>query len=141
MVQATDTRTGEAVLVSLWAIIRSLKQRVAAGGRDPGATHVLHMVSANGPLRLTALAECAGLDASTISRHVRSLEDAGHLARTGDPDDRRVSRIEVTDSGRALLAEALRVRAEIFEQALAGWPDADRAAFTTLLARFADGLA
>jgi DNA-binding MarR family transcriptional regulator len=132
---------GEQVLVSLWSVIRSLKQRARADGPDPGALHVVHMVEANGPLRLTALAECAGLDASTISRHVRGLEDAGHLVRTSDPDDRRVSRVAVSDSGRALLQEALRRRAQVFDEALAGWPEADRAAFATLLARFAEELA
>jgi len=135
------TAEGEQVLVGLWAVVRRLKATAAAAGGDPAALHIVHMVHEHGPLRLTALAECALLDASTVSRHVRALEAAGHLARTGDPDDRRASRIAVTDSGEALLREALTARGRVLDEALAGWPTADREALATLLARLAEDMA
>jgi len=50
-------------------------------------------------LRVSELAGCMGLDASTASRHVRHLEDGGYLARTGDPGDRRASRVRLTPKG------------------------------------------
>jgi DNA-binding MarR family transcriptional regulator len=139
MVQATAE--GEQVLVGLWAVVRRMKATLAAAGGDPAALHVVHMVAEHGPLRLTALAERALLDASTVSRHVRSLEAAGHLARTDDPDDRRASRIAVTDSGRALLRDALDARGRVLDQALAGWAPADRATLATLLNRLAEDMA
>ena len=140
MVQATQA-TGEDVLVGLWRVIRRLKSSAAALGGDPAALHVVHMVEAHGPLRLTALAEAAMLDASTVSRHVQHLEAAGQLARTTDPADRRATLIEVTESGRALLREALAARGRVLDDALAGWPAQDRATLTRLLSRLAEDMA
>jgi DNA-binding MarR family transcriptional regulator len=143
MVQATRQRVaaGEEVLVALWRVIRRLKAGTAKEGGDPAALHVVHMVCEHGPLRLTALAEAAMLDASTVSRHVQSLEAAGHLARTPDPADRRATLIAITDSGHALLAEALAARGRLLEAALAGWPPADRDALARLLSRLAEDMA
>jgi DNA-binding MarR family transcriptional regulator len=135
MVQATRA-AGEDVLVGLWRVIRRLKSSAAALGGDPAALHVIHMVKEHGPLRLTALAEAA-----TVSRHVQHLEAAGHLARTTDPDDRRATLIAVTESGQALLGEALAARGRLLDDALAGWPEADRAALARLLARLAEDMA
>jgi DNA-binding MarR family transcriptional regulator len=140
MVQATRA-AGEDVLVGLWRVIRRLKSSAAALGGDPAALHVIHMVKEHGPLRLTALAEAAMLDASTVSRHVQHLEAAGHLARTTDPDDRRATLIAVTESGQALLGEALAARGRLLDDALAGWPEADRAALARMLARLAEDMA
>jgi DNA-binding MarR family transcriptional regulator len=139
MVQATAA--GEQVLVGLWAVVRRLKAAAASAGGDPAALHIIHMVHEHGPLRLTALAEIALLDASTVSRHVSALQAAGHLARTGDPDDRRASRIAVTDSGEALLRDALAARGRVLDAALDGWPPADRETLATLLQRLGEDMA
>ena len=138
MVQATAE--GEQLLVGLWAVVRRLKAAAAAAGGDPAALHIVHMVHEHGPLRLTALAEIVLLDASTVSRHVSALQASGHLIRTGDPDDRRASRIAVTDSGEALLRDALAARGRVLDEALAGWPAADRETLATLLARLAEDM-
>jgi DNA-binding MarR family transcriptional regulator len=140
MVQATQA-AGEDVLVGLWRVIRRLKSSAAALGGDPAALHVVHMVKEHGPLRLTALAEAAMLDASTVSRHVQHLEAVGQLARTTDPADRRATLIEVTDSGEALLREALAARGRLLDDALAGWSPRDRAALARLLSRLAEDMA
>jgi DNA-binding MarR family transcriptional regulator len=135
------TAEGEQVLVGLWAVVRRLKAVAAAAGGDPAALHIVHMVHEHGPLRVTALAEIALLDASTVSRHVSALEAAGHLARTGDPDDRRASRIAVTESGEALLREALAARGRVLDEALASWRAEDRTTLTALLKRLAEDMA
>jgi DNA-binding MarR family transcriptional regulator len=140
MVQATRQATGEDVLVGLWRVIRRLKSSAAALGGDPAALHVVHMVKEHGPLRLTALAEAAMLDASTVSRHVQHLEAAGQLARTTDPEDRRATLIAITESGEALLREALTARGRLLDDALAAWPAADRAELARLLSRLAEDM-
>jgi DNA-binding MarR family transcriptional regulator len=140
MVQATVSQ-GEQVLVALWKVVRRMKAHAAAEGGDPAALHVVHMVREHGPLRLTALADTCMLDASTVSRHVRSLEAAGHLARTGDPDDRRATRIAVTERGEGLLREALAARGRLVDDAVAAWPEPDRAALAALLTRLAEDIA
>jgi DNA-binding MarR family transcriptional regulator len=101
---------------------------------------VLHQIQANGTLRVSELAGCMGLDASTASRHVRHLEDGGYLARTGEPGDRRASRVRLTPKGRGALARALRARAAVVDRAIADWRDEDRATLASLMTRLADSL-
>ncbi len=89
---ATAT-TGQELLLALMAVSRRLRSRTAGDRLDPASVFVLHHVYANAPVRVSDLARHMGLDASTVSRHVRHLEERGHLSRTGDPDDRRAARV------------------------------------------------
>jgi DNA-binding MarR family transcriptional regulator len=134
------TTTGQDLVVALFAVSRRLKARLPHGHADPGMMFVLHQVQANGSLRVSELAGCMGLDASTASRHVRHLEDGGYLARTGDPGDRRASRVRLTPKGRGALARAMRARAAVVDRAIADWPGDDRATLTTLITRLAESL-
>ena len=135
-----ETTTGQDLIVSLLAVSRRLKSRLPQGQVEPAMMFVLHQVQANGSLRVSELAGCTGLDASTASRHVRHLEESGYLARTGDPGDRRASRVRLTPKGRAALTRAMRARAAVVDRAIADWPDKDRATLTTMLIRLADSL-
>jgi DNA-binding MarR family transcriptional regulator len=127
-------------VVALLTVGRRLRSRLPEGHLDPAQMFVLHHVLARGSPRVSELAACMGLDASTASRHVRQLEHGGLLARAGDPDDRRASQLRLTPRGRAALDQAMRARAALVDRALADWPGADRAALTTLMTRLADGL-
>jgi DNA-binding MarR family transcriptional regulator len=135
-----ETITGQDLVVALLGVGRRLKARLPQGHIDPAMMFVLHQVQVNGPLRVSELAGCMGLDASTASRHVRNLEDGGYLARTGDPGDRRASRVRLTPKGRGALARALRARAAVVDRAIADWPDQDRATLASLMTRLADSL-
>jgi DNA-binding MarR family transcriptional regulator len=134
------TTTGQDLVVALFAVSRRLKARLPHGHVDPGMMFVLHQVQANGSLRVSELADCMGLDASTASRHVRHLEDGGYLARTNDPEDRRASRVRLTPKGRGALTRAMRARAAVVDRAIADWPDDDRATLATLMTRLVDSL-
>ncbi len=136
----TDATTGQQLVVSLLGVSRRLKARLPQSNLDPAMMFVLHQLQANGSLRVSELAGCMGLDASTASRHVRHLEDGGYLARTGDPGDRRASRIRLTPKGRAALARAMRARAAVVDRAIADWPDHERATLTILMTRLAESL-
>jgi DNA-binding MarR family transcriptional regulator len=132
-----DATTGEQLALAVLTVARRLKRHATAGRLDPASLYVLYQVDAKAPLRVTELARCMALDASTVSRHVRHLEDGGYLARTGDPDDRRATRVRLTLAGRQALEEATRATAAVLDALLADWPAADRAALTSLLARLA----
>jgi DNA-binding MarR family transcriptional regulator len=137
---ARQATTGQELVVSLLTVGRRLRARLPEGRMDPALMFVLHHVHGRGSLRVSELAASAGLDASTVSRHVRQLEDGGYLARTGDPDDRRASRVRLTRRGRAALDRAMRARAALIDRVTADWPGEDRAALTTLMTRLADSL-
>jgi len=136
--QAVDT------VMSFFAVIR----RLAAAGGQPGHPKVQHpktwpllgRLEAAGSMRVADLAEFAGLDASTVSRHVKALEDDGLVARDTDPDDRRAASVRITDQGRAFVQEALRLRARIIAEATADWPDFDREQLALLMGRLAAAL-
>jgi DNA-binding MarR family transcriptional regulator len=129
---------GRRLLIALMTFGRRLRPRAAQGGLDQASVFVLHHVLAKGPLRLTELAKCLRLDGSTVSRHVKNLEDSGYLHRSPDPLDRRAARVQVTEQGRALLNQAMDAKIELLDKAIADWPERDREALTTLLLRLAE---
>lgn len=125
----------------LYRIIRRLR---TSGGSSPTvdvtAMMLLHKLGCEGPRRPSDLALEFGLDLSTVSRHVRSLEHDGLLAREPDPGDGRAHLVSVTAQGTAVMTHAFRRREIAVADALAGWPAADVATLHTLLGRLADGL-
>lgn len=127
------------LVVAFGRVIRAFKHGQPEGV-DPAAVAVLHHVACHAPVRLTTVAEGLGLDLSTVSRHVRSLEQAGHLRRDSDPDDRRAARLSPTETGLGMLAETMTRRAARLRDVIAGWPADDRAALVRLLGRLAEDL-
>jgi DNA-binding MarR family transcriptional regulator len=131
--------TTEALLVAFWRMSRTLK-RSHTGPIEPALWWVLHTLACDGPGRLSELAAHLQLDLSTVSRHVRALEDAGYLERTTDPNDRRATVISMTDKGTDALEEAGRARAEHLDTVLARWSERDLRTLRRLLDRLADDL-
>jgi DNA-binding MarR family transcriptional regulator len=126
-----DTAVG--LVVALSRVARALKLRLAEHSDDSAVYYLLYIVSSAGPLRMTGLAALAGLDHSTVSRHVTNLIDAGHVSRQPDPTDRRAWRLELTDTGRQVLAAALGRRADVLAAATKDWPEGDRRRLVDLL--------
>jgi DNA-binding MarR family transcriptional regulator len=87
---------------------------VAAGFTDHRVVHhnVMAHVTHEG-IRLTELAERAGITKQAMSELVIDLERLGYLERTADPSDRRAKLIGFTDRGRAAVSEAMRAFAEM----------------------------
>lgn len=108
---------------------------------DRASYLVLRRVGLDGPARITDLAELLGVEPSTISRHVQSLESSGLLSRRSDPKDRRVCVVEATALGSRLVARVEEERRSVFDHALAGWSDGEIDAFVNAFERFGDDLA
>jgi DNA-binding MarR family transcriptional regulator len=134
-----EQRPGAELVESVTALLTHLKRK--SGDPETSArAFLLGHVDRLAPVRATDLADHVALDLSTISRHLRGLEDAGFLTRSPDPDDRRASLLSVTDEGRVFLEHARRARAALFDRATSGWADDDVAALSSLLARLAHDL-
>ncbi len=119
--------TAEDALMSLMmALGRRMRQRQPGDELDFSSFPILKLLTHQGPMRLSALAAVLELDASTVSRHARQLEDRGLLERTGDPDDGRASRVAVSAEGSACLARAFETRRGLITHALDGWTEAER---------------
>jgi DNA-binding MarR family transcriptional regulator len=107
---------------------------------DRSAYAILCRLDDEGPQRLGALATVFGLDPSTITRQVQSIERAGLAARSTDPRDRRVSLLALTDAGLDAVHATRQHRRGQLNQLLADWPEDDVDEFASLLERFNDSL-
>lgn len=130
----------DAVLLLMMNLGRRIRARHAGDAIDPSSMPLLYTLRCEGPLRLNDLAARLHLDASTVSRHVRNLEDNGTVSRTGDPGDRRASLIGVSERGEELLHQTFRHRRDLIGDALADWSDTDREQLRASLTRLTDSL-
>ena len=74
---------------------------------DRAGYGVLVRVGELSPVRMSVLATAVGVDMSTISRQVQSLEQAGLIQRQPDPADGRAALLALSPAGREV-AEQLR---------------------------------
>jgi DNA-binding MarR family transcriptional regulator len=88
---------------------RRLKPTAAAGSLTTTEVDVLIAAERQGPIRLSDLAEFAGLNPTMLSRLIPKLEEAGLVRRLRDEADRRVCRVKATNKGHHLLE---RIRSE-----------------------------
>ena len=93
-----------------------------------------------GPSRPGELAAHFQVDASTISRQVASLEQAGLVHREPDAEDGRACRLRLTEHGRRVLTTTRAERRGVVRDLLESWSAEDLANFASLLAAFNAGL-
>lgn len=126
-------------LVQLVRGLRELHGAVSSASRlpvDPSSAMVLSRLEDLGPVRLSALAQVLCLDISTVSRQVPVLERHGWVTRHRDPEDQRAQLFDLTDAGRAVLAEVRRSRVDVLRRLLPDWTEKELAAFAAQLHRF-----
>jgi DNA-binding MarR family transcriptional regulator len=107
--QATLLRRLDNTLGNLHGISFSDFQLLYHLGRAPGAR-----------LRRIDLAERLGLTASGVTRTLLPLEKIGLVARQPDPRDARVGYAAITDTGQALLVDAVATAHMICQELLKG---------------------
>lgn len=64
-------------------------------------------------LTQSELAERLYIQPATVTKTLQRMEQTGLIERRGDPDDQRVSRVYLTEQGRALLQPYEEVRARL----------------------------
>jgi DNA-binding MarR family transcriptional regulator len=120
---------------------RALARAEGTTGVDVAVQEVLDAVeAAGGPVGVTGVAEALGVDQPRASKLVAAAVAAGLVRREADQADGRRSRLVLTGAGQRRLAAAHAARRARFAAAMAGWTDAERAAFADLLTRFVAGL-
>lgn len=136
---APEPATAEdAVLMATIRVGRRMRQRLPGEELEFSLIALLKALAHRGALRLTDLAGVLDLDASTVSRHVRTLEERGLVARTTDPDDGRATRLALTDEGRERLEAGAARRRALVAELLEDWSAEDRETLRRLLTRLAD---
>lgn len=107
---------------------------------DRGAIPVLRCVAVEEAVRVSDVARLVHLDPSTVSRHIKHLEQMGLVARAAHDGDGRASVLRLTSEGRRVLDAVTRARRRFVAELLAGWDPDDIATLAPLLARLAHGL-
>ena len=126
----TDRASFDTLAIDLrTAVMRTSRRlRVEATGEviTPGQYTVLALLNGNGPSTLRALAESEHVQAPSMTRIVNALADQGFVSRAANPDDGRQVRVDITNAGRAVLAEARNQRTAWLAQRVAGLSEEDR---------------
>jgi DNA-binding MarR family transcriptional regulator len=130
----------EAVVGLLMQAGRKLRTRHPEDQVDPSTFALAKALMCHDGMRLSDLAAAVELDASTVSRQIKQLEDKQIIERTPDPADGRASLIRLTPEGVEQVQAAMRRRFERIRQALEPWNDSDKTALKDLLTRLANDL-
>lgn len=102
----------------------AMRHRAMAGtllgrlGLHPGQEVLLLELDANGPRTQAQLATASGCEAPTITHSARKLEDAGLIVRRPSPDDRRVTIVELSERGQALMPALRRAWRDLAEHSV-----------------------
>ena len=132
------TEDGEETLSDyFWSVARQLRRRsfdaMSPWEITPSQSRALSVLTRHGALRLTDLAEHLRIAPRSATEVVDGLELVGYVERRPDPNDRRATLVESTDSGRAAgraIQSARRAEAETYFAALS---DGDRAHLIRIL--------
>ncbi|MBF8172370.1 MarR family transcriptional regulator [Streptomyces olivaceus] len=109
-------------------------------GITPAQSRLLRTLAHYGsPPRMADLAERLEVVPRAVTTLVDGLETAGKVRRVPDPANRRVTRIELTDDGRADLRELHSARRSATEEILAPLSEEQRTALGGLLDTLIDG--
>ena len=91
-----------------------------------------------GPVSINRLASILGLDATTVTRQVATMEATKLVVRRSDPSDGRISLISLSPKGRRTMRAVQLARKERIASLLDDWTEDDRRQLGRLLARFND---
>jgi DNA-binding MarR family transcriptional regulator len=131
----------EAVIGLLMQAGRRFRTRHLEDQIDPSTFPLAKQLMHHDAMRISNLAVKVELDASTVSRSIKQLEDRGIVERTADPADGRASLVQLTPFGRECLQAAFGRRLERIRETLEPWSAEDRATLQQLLVRLARDLA
>ena len=97
-----DDELAARLRVAVTRLNRRLRQE-SMTGISPSQEAALAAVKRLGRPTLGELAQAEQVQPPSMTRVVAAMEAAGLIVRSGDEDDRRVSRVELTPKGRATL--------------------------------------
>ena len=133
---AVATSPEDVFMATILELGRRMRQRLPGDELDYSLLPVLRVLCEGGPARHTVLAERLGLDASTVSRKIRHLEERGLVQVSPDAADGRARQVELMPSGQRALDQLLERRRDLIAEVLAGWAEPERDLLHQLLDRF-----
>ena len=140
--QAHESRDAEALLVeALFNATRTFRHRLRPALEGTGLTSpmfwTLHHLVLDGPRNVGQLADLCVVTPANVSALAEQLEEAGLVARSSAPNDRRVVVLRPTARGRSAHRAVWARMGQLLVGSLAELPAADLEAATRVLARLA----
>jgi DNA-binding MarR family transcriptional regulator len=86
---------------------RAWRERLRPYGLTIQRWQVLSVLAAFDGARITEVAELVSVDQPVVSRVIDQMERDGLVTRIADPDDRRVTLVQLTDTGRSTHADLM----------------------------------
>ncbi|HXD28324.1 MAG TPA: MarR family transcriptional regulator [Arthrobacter sp.] len=112
--------------VAIMRVSRRLRVEVGGGAVTAGQYSVL-VALWNGPRTLGQLAARERVQAPSMTRIAKALEEQGFVRRASHPDDGRQVLIEITDAGRGVVEHVRGERTAWLSRHVADLDEADRA--------------
>ncbi|MFC4586315.1 MarR family winged helix-turn-helix transcriptional regulator [Sphaerisporangium corydalis] len=131
----TSTRdpSGAEVTAALERLTRLVLRLSTRGDLSLTSVATMATLERSGPCRLTDLAAREGVTQPAMTQLVSRLQESGFVVRAGDPEDRRVVQVHITDAGRAALAGRREARAAQLTALLAELTEDERALLVAAL--------
>lgn len=93
-------------------LARRFDEALRPAGLTNGQFSMLMSMNRPGPVRMRDVAALLGMDRTTVTAALKTLEKRGLVTTEPDPEDRRGRLLVLTDAGRERLAEALPIWTE-----------------------------
>jgi len=118
-----------------------IESRLREIGIDVPGWRVLMILGETQPLSIGRIAEKAVINLSTMMRIIQRMRRGGLVLSAPNPDDGRVTDVNLTPTGREKLAEAREATAPVYKELIADFSAADFDQLIALLLRLNDNLA
>jgi DNA-binding MarR family transcriptional regulator len=117
---------GLAIAAAVYGLLASLLRRAP---RDISLTSLstLSTLDRTGTKRITELAAIEGVTQPSMTALIASLERQGLVERAGDPKDRRVSLVSLTEAGRAYMVQRRKAGTDAFATLVSQLPPEEAA--------------
>jgi DNA-binding MarR family transcriptional regulator len=104
-----------------WMSYKLLERRFYHLGVSASQARVLTVLHfANGPIKPSLVATLLFQETQSITGILHRIETRGWVRRLPDPSDRRAVGLELTDSGREITDEIVRISVELYDDMFAG---------------------
>ena len=135
-VMSTDVTSADetslASAAAVYGLVSTLLRRLQ---RDMSLTSLATLSTLNrtGTRRITELAALEGVTQPSMTTLISSLERQGLVTRSGDPNDKRVSLVSVTEAGRDYMLNRRQAGIEKFATLVSELPPDEAAALTAAI--------
>lgn len=109
-------------------------------GMDRAVYLLLRTLEQIGPASINTLADTLGLDGSTVTRQIGSMQDSGLVERETNPDDRRSCIIRPTEYGVERMNQFRERRRSTIAKLTGSWSTHERRMLSKMLAKLNDAI-